>query len=273
MGKKGRVMTGPIETYRVKAYNAAKLSENKIHDDTVARRFGFSGGLVPGVDVMAYMMHLPIAKWGRDFLEHGLIEARFVKPVYDGETAEVQGVELDGELAIDVESRGDLCATGSASLPPAVPRIALADYRDVGPVAERKPVDESSFMVGAWLGTAPRAWPGGTGESYRADIRETDPIYAREGLGHPGLLQKVMNRLLTDNVMLGPWIHVGSRMQILSVLQRDDEITARAKVIGNYEKKGHRFVELDALVIANGVTPLAHCHHVAIYRPREQAAA
>jgi hypothetical protein len=82
-----------------------------------------------------------------------------------------------------------------------------------------------------------------------------------------------MNRLLVDNVILGPWIHVGSRMQILSVLQPDDEITARAKVIGNYEKKGHRFVELDALVIANGRTPLAHCHHVAIYQPREQAAA
>ena len=44
-------------------------------------------------------------------------------------------------------------------------------------------------------------------------------------------------------------------------------------MIGNYDKKGHRFVELDALVVANGKTPLAHCHHIAIYQPREQAAA
>ena len=51
-----------IEPYRVSAYNTAQQSENKIHDDAVARRFGFSGGLVPGVDVMAYMMHLPVAK-------------------------------------------------------------------------------------------------------------------------------------------------------------------------------------------------------------------
>jgi len=48
-------MTSRLEPYRVQAYNTAKLSENKMHDDTVARRFGFSGGLVPGVDVMAYM--------------------------------------------------------------------------------------------------------------------------------------------------------------------------------------------------------------------------
>ena len=52
--------TTPVQTYRVSAYNTSKLSENKIHDDAVARKFGFSGGLVPGVDVMAYMMHLPV---------------------------------------------------------------------------------------------------------------------------------------------------------------------------------------------------------------------
>ena len=106
-------MTSRLEAYRVEAYNTAKLSENKMHDDTVARRFGFSGGLVPGVDVMAYMMHLPVAKWGRAFLERGLIEARFVKPVYDGEIADVTAEENDGVLSIEVESRGELCATGS----------------------------------------------------------------------------------------------------------------------------------------------------------------
>jgi hypothetical protein len=51
--------------YRVEAFNASKEAENKIHDDTVARRFGFRGGLVPGVDVYAYMTHLPVLRWGR----------------------------------------------------------------------------------------------------------------------------------------------------------------------------------------------------------------
>jgi acyl dehydratase len=266
-------MARALETHVVEACNTAKQSENKMHDDSVARRFGFAGGLVPGVDVMAYMMHLPVAHWGRAFLERGLVHARFLKPVYDGETVEVTGSESEGVLAIEVLSRGELCATGSASLPEAAPAIALSDFRDVGAAAERQPVGPACFVEGNWLGTVPRAWPGATGAAYRADIRESDPIYAREGLGHPGLLQRVMNRLLVDNVILGPWIHVGSRMQMLSVLQPDDEITARAKVIANYEKKGHRFVELDGLMVANGKTPLAHCHHVAIYQPREQAAA
>src|SRR5262245_3310193 len=74
--RKPENMPSRLEAHRVTAYNTSKQSENKIHDDTVARRYGFSGGLVPGVDVMAYMMHLPVAKWGRAFLDRGLIEAR-----------------------------------------------------------------------------------------------------------------------------------------------------------------------------------------------------
>jgi len=266
-------MTSRLETYRVQAYNTAKLSENKMHDDTVARRFGFSGGLVPGVDVMAYMMHLPVAKWGRAFLDRGFIEARFVKPVYDGETAEVTGEERDGVISIEVASRGELCATGSASLPASAPAFSMSDFSATVAVAERRPVNAASYQLGSWLGTAPRAWAGDAATEYLNDVRATDAIYVREGLGHPGLLQRVMNKVLVDNAILGPWIHVGSRMQLLSAMASGDELTARAKVTGNYEKKGHRFAEFDALVIANGRTPLAHCQHIAIYQPREQAAA
>jgi acyl dehydratase len=266
-------MASRLEAYRVQAYNTAKLSENKMHDDTIARRFGFSGGLVPGVDVMAYMMHLPVGKWGRAFLERGLIEARFVKPVYDGEIANVTGEESDGVVSMEVESRGQLCATGTASLPISAPLLSIMDFPPTAPVPERRPVSEASYELGRWLGTVPRVWAGEAATEYLGEVRERDPIYAREGLGHPGLLQRVMNRVLVDNAILGPWIHVGSRMQLLAAANSGDELTARAKVTGNYEKKGHRFVELDAVVVANSRTPLAHCRHVAIYRPREQAAA
>ncbi len=266
-------MTSRLEAYSVVAYNTAKLSENKMHDDQVARRFGFSGGLVPGVDVMAYMIHLPVKKWGRAFLERGLIEARFVKPVYDGETAYVTAEENDGVLSIEVESRGEICATGAASLPVTAPSISILDFTETAAVAERAPVNAASYQLGKWLGTVPRAWAGDAAREYLTDVRETDTIYLRERLGHPGLLQRIMNKVLVDNAILGPWIYVGSRMQLLATCGSGDELAARARVTGNYEKKGHRFVELDALVVANGRTPVAHCEHIAIYQPREQAAA
>ena len=189
-------MTSRIEPYRVSAYNTSKHSENKMHDDTVAKRYGFSGGLVPGVDVMAYMMHLPVAKWGRDFLERGLIEARFVKPVYDGERTDVTGKEGNGAIEIQVESRGELCATGSASLPAAAPSFSLSDFVEVAAVGERKPVNAMSYALDKWLGAVPRTWAADAARDYLADIRRSDPIYTREGLGHRPVAA-VMNKILS----------------------------------------------------------------------------
>ena len=82
-----------LPTHKVSAFNTAKSSENKIHDDATAQKFGFKGGLVGGVHVYAYMTHLPVARWGRAWLERGTGEARFGKPVYEGDIAEISGVE------------------------------------------------------------------------------------------------------------------------------------------------------------------------------------
>ena len=92
--------------YRVSAYNTAHDSENKIHDDAVARRFGFGGGLVPGVDVYGYMTHLPVLRWGRAWLERGTAECRFFKPVYDGDTACVTATEDGNALERRRSRRG-----------------------------------------------------------------------------------------------------------------------------------------------------------------------
>ena len=163
---------------------------------------------------MAYMMHLPVARWGRAFLERGPIEARFVKPVYDGEIADVIGAENDGVLAIEVESRGELCATGTASLPDSAPPFSLADFGDIAAVGERKPVNATSYALGKWLGTVPRTWAGDAAKRISGRYTRDRTIYASEGLGHPGLLQRVMNKVLVDNAILGPWIYVGTRMQL-----------------------------------------------------------
>ena len=115
-----------LAPYTVEAFNTAKVSENKIHDDEVAKKFGFGGGLVPGVDVYAYMTHQPVARWGRAWLEHGTAECRFSKPVYDGDHVTVSAAETGGNLDIKLECRGVLCATGAAALPAAVAPVAMA---------------------------------------------------------------------------------------------------------------------------------------------------
>ena len=97
------------------AFNTATASENRIHADDVASRFGFTGGLVPGVDVFAYLTHAPVALWGRDWLSEGRMTARFGKPVYDGDEAVLTAREqADGSLDLAISARGVTCATGTA---------------------------------------------------------------------------------------------------------------------------------------------------------------
>src|ERR1044072_3692475 len=111
-------MTAPLPAaYEVRAFNQAAASENKIHDDTVAQRFGFRGALVPGVTVFAYMAHLPVARWGRAFLERGAADCRFLKPVYDGDMVRVSAESEGDGLTLSVESGGEHCATGHAAMP------------------------------------------------------------------------------------------------------------------------------------------------------------
>jgi len=262
-----------LAPYRVEAYNTAHSSENKIHDDEIARRYGFSGGLVPGVDVYAYMTHAALAHWGRTWLERGRAECRFLKPVYEGEIATVTAAQADGGLAITVESRGEACASGGAWMTdaPAPPR--LADFAEAQPPAERPGADEQTLGRGRPLGIAPFPLTPAFAAQYLRDVRESDPLYAHEGLAHPGTVLRLCNWVLMQNVVLGPWIHVGSKLQNFAAARVGDELTLRAQVTGNYERKGHRFVELDALAIANGRTAIARIAHTAIYRPRRMDAA
>ena len=262
-----------LQPYRVLAYNTAQDSENKIHDDAVARRFGFGGGLVPGVDVYAYMTHLAVERLGREWLERGEATCRFLKPVYDGEEAAASAVETAAGLDLKVESRGEVCAVGSAALPgePAPPPTGFTDAPP--PAAARPPVGEAELRPGRVLAINPLALTPEYLRQYLADVREAAPLYEAEGLLHPGTTLRTGNWVLSHNFVMGPWIHTGSRVRHLGLGRLGDEITAKARIAANYEKNGHRFVDLDVLVLRNREQPIARIAHTAIWRPRQLAAA
>ncbi len=269
-------MSLALPVHEVEAYNTSKASDNKIHDDTVARKFGFAGGLVPGVDVYAYMTHPAAAHWGRDWLEYGSADCRLLKPVYDGAIATVTAHLADDgrSMEIEVESAGQLCATGTARLPEEPPKTPDAGGIPHAPLpAKRPPATPDALPRGALLGCYEMQIGGDFIKEYLADVRETLPIYGEKGLVHPGLICRFGNRALAENVVLGPWIHVGSDIQHHSVARVGETLSVRAYVTDNYDHKGHLFVELDALVLAGGKRVIARIDHTAIYEPRQVRAA
>ena len=266
-----------IADYQVQAYNTSKDSDNKIHDDTVAKKFGFSGGLVPGVDVYAYLSHPAAECWGEDFLTRGSADCRLLLPVYDGATATVSAKPVAGDdnaMTITVENAGQLCATGTARLHDTAPAVPdLADFPTTPLPGSRPPASPKSLPMGGMLGTYELCLDEKLMSGYLADVRETLPLYSDAGLIHPGMISRFGNRALAGSVVLGPWIHVGSDIQFFSPAKVGETVSTRARVTNNYELKGHLFVQMDVLVLAGGERVVARIDHTAIYEPRQVRAA
>ena len=258
--------------HQVEAYNLSAASENKIHDDTVARQFGFQGGLVPGVEVYAYMMNPAVRHFGPRWLESGSAECRLLKPVYDGRQAFISGEPAgDDGLALKVESEGILRATGSASTGASSPAPSAQDFAVAAlPDYDSRPdAAPETLPDGLVLGTFEQTMDPAEQAQYLLHVREPLDIYANEKIVHPGWILRLANRALSHNVKLGPWMHVGSKVRNLAIPRHGDHLAARARVTRNYEHKGHLFVDIDVLVTRSDGVGLVHIDHTSIYRPRQ----
>jgi hypothetical protein len=255
-------------TRTISAFNTATASENKIHDDTVASRFGFTGGLVPGVDVFAYLAHMPMAKWGKDWLSGGFMQARFVKPIYDGDQATVTAEEAEDGLQLTASARGGLCASGSARARGAAASDRLLPVADMPDFDTRPKASMASLPVGGTLGTLREVYTRKDGLEHIAAVRDEAGLYDDGRIANAAWLLRRANYVLADNVKLGPWIHVESMINFHGLLNDAEELEVRAVVADNSETKGHLIVELDVQMLAAG-RRIADCRHWAIYEPRQ----
>ncbi|HZM40916.1 MAG TPA: hypothetical protein VFB94_17475 [Acidimicrobiales bacterium] len=269
-----------MHEYRLRAHNTATASTNRIHDDTVAREYGFGGGLVPGVDVYAYMTHVPAEAWGEDWLARGTMRARFLTPVYDGDEI----VVLPGEPVLDAgggtsvalevrNAAGDTCATGEAGLPAEGVPAPPPHWSVVEPAPDPPPASPEALVPGTALGLDAHRFVADRAGEYLADVRETLPLYQARQVAHPGWLLRDANYVLSRNVVLGPWIHVESVVQHHAAVGDGEVVATRATVTREWEHKGHRFVELDVGVLGGDGGVAAQIRHTAIYRPRRHRAA
>jgi acyl dehydratase len=257
-----------VRPYRLTARNSAVLSDNKMHDDAVARDFGFRGGLVPGVDVAAYLCHPPAEAWGEDWLGGGRLRARFVQPVYDGDTVAVE-VGADGEELSVVDSAGAVCAVGGAGLGAGLgPSDVVVPGEGVLPEPGARPAASIPLLLDTpVLGAIEAGFHADKAGDYLDQIGEQLPLFRTGGVAHPGWLLRQANFVLTANVRLGPWIHTSSEARLVGVVKDGARVQTRARVVEAWEAKGHELVRLDVVVLADD-QPVMQVDHVAIFKPR-----
>ena len=257
--------------YSVIAQNTGHGSDNKIHDDGIAQKFGFSGALVPGVDVYAYMTHGPVSHWGADWLRNGYMHVRLAKPVYEGDQTVVSTcLKTSGEMVVSASTGGPVCGEGEAFLDaPTTPSQLVISRTEMPEYDDRPVASQSTLAVNTTLGALDEKPAVANHLAYLASVSEDLPIYDGEGWVHPGYILRRANLILRENVFLGPWIHVESWIWNLRALNVDEFFTTRAVVTDNFDRKGHLFVDLDVLVAARDEEPVTRIMHRSIYVPRQ----
>ena len=200
-----------LPCYEVIAKNYGADHANKIHSDEGATRYGFSGALVPGVGLYAYLARPAVDALGREWLERGAMSAKFIKPVYDGEKVQARATIANNdpvELRLELFNPTGILRNrfrGST-------RLSTAPDPNEYPFsahAQLRPASIASFSIGGALGSFELTLDlkGGM-PKFLDNVAETAPIY--DSVCHPAFWIAQANEILMRNIALGPWIHTAS---------------------------------------------------------------
>ena len=258
--------------YQISAINDALTSENRIHSDDIARRFGFTGALVSGVSVFGYLTRPLVAALGQEWFNHTIAEVKFLKPAYEGDLLTIRSDLLeDGQRHYQVSvanpdgvKLAQMDSQRVDALPPADPLAdSAADYVETDRpeiswelIEPGRPAPCFEFVV--------------CNERQQEALSlmrdELEPYRQGEApLVHPYLLLKECNHALMRMFVLPAWIHVGSRLLLRAPIRVGDTLEIVSVPTEKWQRKGHQFIRL--YIAFRGPSEVAlEVWHTAIFR-------
>jgi len=231
-------------TWSVVAVNSPEHAGNRIHTDDGAREQGFPAALVAGVSTYAYATRPLVDAYGLAWLRRGGGEVRFRSPVFAGDLVECVPVPTADGVRVEVqcprrqpEPNVMFDAVLDAGSPPAM--------RD----GERLP-DRSIVLAGEF------------GPGYGVRAGDDLDLYEREGIVHPAVWPAIANRVFSQDLVRGSWIHTRSIIRHHDVGPAGATVTVRATVVDRFVRRGERAV-VDIAIELDG-RPIATLEHEAI---------
>jgi acyl dehydratase len=247
------------------ARNFALSSENKIHSDDIAKRFGFTGALVPGVTVFGHLTWPLTKRLGSRWLQGSVVTTRFIKPAYDGERLTITDAESASGLSVTAQNASDVLLANLDcqldELPPVDERIML---RGLPGDSERIPIAWDTVLIGEPF--APYAWQPDAAHNleYAARLDDATELF-QQGVLHPHAILSQANQALVRHFIMPAWIHTASEIRFRQLLRIGDSIEVRAVPVDKWEKKGHQFIKLYiAYIVGDDVA--TEIEHTAIFR-------
>lgn len=258
-------------THHAIAHNDAEASDNRIHSDEMAKKYGFRGALVPGVTVYGYLTHPLTAAHGERWLEGSAFELRLIKPAYHGDALSISGGAdgvqhtltcHNGEGTLLATLEGDLGEQqphGPWQTPPSEKpheRVEIAwDAIDVDsalPAMHLRPEPADNAACCELLRDEQPLWSTG----------ERPPV-------HPLYLARVTNLAFSRHWFMPAWIHVGTHFRHLRVIRLGDDVEVRTIPVEKWTRRGHQFARLYIAMLTGG-TPALEAEHTAIFRVAER---
>jgi acyl dehydratase len=249
------------------ARNFAEASENRIHSDDIARRFGFTGALVPGVTVFGHLAWPLTQHFGERWLHGSWLTTRFVKPAYHGETISVTDRETGAEnLAVEcTNSAGVLLATLECRIEATQPAVDMHAHV-AGRMEPDTRVEITWDTVHVDEPFARYGWrpDDALNREYATRVDDDRQLF-RQGVLHPHAILSQANQVLVRRFVMPAWIHTGSELRLRKLLRVGDEIEVRAVLLEKWERKGHQFIKLYVAYVVRGEVA-AEIFHTAIFR-------
>jgi acyl dehydratase len=262
-----------IPRYQIKVVNDALTSENKIHSDDIAKKFGFTGALVSGVSVFGHMTHPLINTYGQQWLESSIAEVRFIKPAYvdDLLSVEVQTVEDSDKnqhhITSALNQSGELLARMESWQPDQPAEAKL--YADAGESVTANTREEIHWDKIHLNQFAPEYEFCVTPQQHDHSLnimRDELSIYQHStACVHPYSLLKECNQALMRMFILPAWIHVGSKIKHHRQIGVGEIVNVQTIPTDKWENKGHQFITLDVIFRVSGELAL-EVSHTAIFR-------
>ena len=241
-----------IPPHQIIALNDAELSENQIHRDDIAAKYGFTGALVSGVNVFGYLTQPLVKAYGEEVLSKGIMDVIFLKPAYHGKLLSIRTENLDSanhdrhHLTSAFDEAGVLLAKLESWLPLDLPPISNLARRVSG-LEQQERVEINWDLIHLQRAAPSCLWqPTAEDNRQRIEALQDDcEIYRREAaLIHPYFLLDACNKALMRMFVLPAWIHTGSRLTLRKPIRTGQAVDVRTIPVQKWERKGHQFIKL-----------------------------
>jgi acyl dehydratase len=261
-----------MSVHRAVARNFAEASENKIHSDDIAKRFGFTGALVPGVTVFGHLAWPLTQRFGERWLGGSWVTTRFIKPAYHEETISLMDRETgEDSVAVDCRNTADvLLATLECTMEDPQPAVDPHAYISgaVGP-QDRPEIAWDTVHVEEPFATCLWAPDPFVNQKYAAQVGDDTELF-QKGVLHPHAILSRANQVLVRRFVMPAWIHTGSEIRFRRLLRVGDAVEVRAVPLEKWERKGHQFIKLYVAYVVGGEVA-TEIWHTAIFRVGERA--